>query len=53
MLGSRAHTVEGGAHKYGIGKGKKEPYRERLELELSDELMMSKREVCVYKSFYA
>lgn len=45
--------MEGGAHKYGIGKGKKEPYRERLELELSDELMMSKRRVCVYKSFYA
>ena len=53
MLGSRAHTVEGGAHKCGIGEGKKELYRDRLELELSDELMMSKREVCVYISFYA
>ena len=52
LLGSRAHNAEEGAQKYGIVEGKKEPSRNRLELELSDELMMSKTEVCLYKFFF-
>ena len=50
--GSRAHIAEEGAGKYGIVEGKKESSKNRLELELSDELMMSVTEACLYKCSY-
>lgn len=55
LLRPRAHIAEEGAQKYGIVEGRKEPsnLRNRLELELSGELMMSKTEVCLYKCFYS
>lgn len=52
MLRSKAHTMEEGAHKYGIGEGKKEPSGDELELKISDELMTSKPYVYGYKCFY-
>lgn len=51
-LGPRAHTMEEGAHKYGIRECKKEPCGDGLELEVSDELLLSKIYVCIYKCFY-
>lgn len=45
-LGSGAHTVEEGAHKYGIGECKKEPCGDGPKLEVSDELLLSK--ICLY-----
>lgn len=50
MLRSKSHTMEEGAHKYGIGGGKKEPSGDGLELKISDELMTSKP--YMYKCFY-
>lgn len=52
LLGPRAHTMEEGERKYGTGEGKKEPCGDGLELEVSDELMMSKIYVYVYRCFY-
>ena len=49
MFRSRAHTVEEGTHKHGIGEGKKEPSGNGLELEIAGECRMSKTYVYGYK----